>query len=99
MALRGPQGGAPAIVQRGPQGGGPGVMQRGPRINPGWQGDNRGWHRSGRWAHGRKHVRPGPVFGFAGPYYYDYASPYVYEDPCWEIRYWRGAYRRFWVCD
>jgi len=58
-----------------------------------WQGGN--WQ--GR--HHRGHFR-GPVFGFAAPYYYDYATPYAYDDEsCYEVRYIRGAYQRVWVCE
>jgi hypothetical protein len=86
------------MVQRGPQGGAPGMVQRGPRGGPAVAHGGQ-WQGSGHRHRGHKHIRPGPVFGFATPYFYDYASPYVYDDECYEIRWWRGAYRRFWVCD
>ena len=57
----------------------------------------------GNWQHHRRHHFRGPAiaFGFAAPYYYDYATPYVYEgdDDCWQIRPRRGEYVRVWVCD
>jgi hypothetical protein len=40
-------------------------------------------------------------YGFAAPFVYGYASPYYYDygdDPCWDFRFIRGAYRRVWVC-
>ncbi len=39
------------------------------------------------------------AFGFASPFYYGYATPYVYEEDCVRVRFIRGAYRRVWVCD
>jgi hypothetical protein len=108
-------GGAPggATIGRGAlQGsaGSPGSFQ-GPRsagrsLTPGsrsavvggrnWEGGS--WQGRHRGRHGR-HRFHGPAFGFA-PYYYDYATPYVYEDDdCWELRYRRGAWRQVWVCD
>ena len=41
----------------------------------------------------------GPSIGFASPFYYGYATPYVYEEDCVRVRFIRGAYRRVWVCD
>jgi hypothetical protein len=38
------------------------------------------------------------TYGFAAPYYYDYATPY-YDESCYELRFIRGAYRRVWVCE
>jgi hypothetical protein len=69
-------------------------------VRPGsgnWQGGN--WQGGGGKHHHHRHFR-GPVFGFASPYYYDYASPqYYYDEDCYEVRYIRGAYRRVWVCE
>ena len=56
---------------------------------------------------GRRHFfRGGPGFAFFGaaPYYdyddYDYATPYAYDDSsCYQLRLYRGEYRRVWVCD
>jgi hypothetical protein len=45
---------------------------------------------------GRHHARHRKVFGFTE--YYSFATPYLYED-CWDLRFWRGKYRRVWVCD
>jgi hypothetical protein len=45
--------------------------------------------------HGRRFHGPGFAFGFAAPYYDDYA----YYDTCWRARLIRGAWRRVWVCD
>ena len=58
-----------------------------------------GWQGGGQWQHGRRHFRHGPSFGFASPFYYGYATPYVYEEDCVRVRFIRGAYRRVWVCD
>jgi hypothetical protein len=65
-----------------------------------WQG-GRNWQGGGNWQHSRHHFRgPGVAFGFAAPYYYDYATPYVYEDDdCWQVRLRRGEYVRVYVCD
>jgi hypothetical protein len=66
-----------------------------------WQGSGRNW-QGGNWQHHRRHHFRGPAvaFGFAAPYYYDYATPYVYEDDdCWQVRLRRGEYVRVWVCD
>jgi hypothetical protein len=65
-----------------------------------WQG-GRNWQGGGNWQHRRHHFRgPGVAFGFAAPYYYDYATPYVYEDDdCWQVRLRRGEYVRVYVCD
>ena len=63
----------------------------------------RNWQGGGNWQHHRRHHFRGPgiAFGLAAPYYYDYATPYVYEgdDDCWQIRLRRGEYVRVWVCD
>jgi hypothetical protein len=67
-----------------------------------WQG-GRNWQGGGNWQrHRGHHFRgPGVAFGFAAPYYYDYATPYAYEgdDDCWQIRLRRGEYVRVYVCD
>ncbi|MET0631583.1 MAG: hypothetical protein ABWY47_17180 [Xanthobacteraceae bacterium] len=67
-----------------------------------WQG-GRNWQGGGNWQHHRRHHLRGPgiAFGLAAPYYYDYATPYVYEgdDDCWQIRLRRGEYVRVWVCE
>jgi hypothetical protein len=61
------------------------------------------WQGGGNWRHAKPHFRPRPVvpYGFAAPFFYGYASPYYYDygdDPCWDFRFIRGAYRRVWVC-
>jgi len=65
-----------------------------------WQGGGRNWQGGNRHHRGH-HIRgPGVAFGFAAPYYYDYATPYVYEDDdCWQVRLRRGEYVRVYVCD
>jgi hypothetical protein len=65
-----------------------------------WQGSGRNW-QGGNWQQHRRHHRgPAVAFGFAAPYYYDYATPYAYEDDdCWQVRLRRGAYVRVYVCD
>jgi len=87
-------GGAPsaAFVQ-------PGGGQRFVQGNIGnWQGGN--------WPHHRRHFH-GAVFGFVGPGYYDYATPYGYsddyDDGCYQLRAvetpYGIQYRRIWVCN
>src|SRR5262249_34712493 len=82
----------PSGGQRFSQGGGQRFVQGGGN----WQGGN--WR-------GRRHVRnfgPGFAFGFGGPYYYDYATPY-YDDTCWQLTAVQtrsgGRYRPIWVCE
>ena len=65
-----------------------------------WQGGGRNWQGGNRHHRGNHFRGPGVAFGFAAPYYYDYATPYVYEDDdCWQVRLRRGEYVRVYVCD
>jgi hypothetical protein len=66
-----------------------------------WQGHNsRGGNSSVR-----RQFRGGGGFAFYGaaPYDYDYATPYAYygddDSGCYQIRLYRGEYRRVWVCE
>jgi hypothetical protein len=87
------------LVERGGRGGF--VERGGPRVESGsaWRGtgiDGKAARRGDHRHAGRHHFRRGKVFGFGGDDYYAFATPY--ED-CWQLRFWRGSYRRVWVCD
>jgi hypothetical protein len=92
--------GGQAFVQPG---GGKGFVQPGGGGQRFVQGNAGNW-QGGNWPHHRRHFR-GPVFGFAGPAYYDYATPYYSDDDdgCYQLRAVETAYgiqyRRIWVCD
>jgi hypothetical protein len=62
----------------------------------------KGGHKQGR--HHRFRPGAGVAFDFAGPAYYDYATPYYDEEEgCYQIRHvhtqWGWVDRRVWVCD
>jgi hypothetical protein len=78
----------------------PGGGQRIVQGGGNWQGGN--WQ--GRNWSGRRHFRGGgfAVYG-AAPYYDDDATPYAYygddDSGCYQLRLYRGEYRRVWVCN
>ena len=92
-----------------PSGGGGNFAARPEGGGGNWNG-GKGHHHHGHNHHGHNHHGHnhhghfhrhfhGLVFGFAAPYYYDYAPQYYSEEDCYEDRYIRGAYRRVWVCE
>jgi len=90
-------GGAPRAVAPGGAAIAPGAAIPAPRGGQRFAQPGGGW-QGGTW-HGRRHFRGGFAFAVPYPYYDDYATPYAYDDSCYELRFIRGAYRRVWVCD